>query len=73
MFEEVFNNYDKIINKMDFWRGNELFYKIFSRWKNGCCELMYYKFVDLNEYIKEKIVEEKEDVILRFIIFDNVL
>jgi len=59
--EEVVENYKKIKNKMDFWKGNELPYKTFSRWKNGHSDPMYFKLSDLNEYIKERIAEEKED------------
>ena len=72
-FDEVLINYEKIKNKMDFWRGNELPYKTFSRWKNGHCEPMYHKLADLNEYIKERISEEKEDATPRFTTSDNAL
>jgi hypothetical protein len=71
--EEVLSNYEKIKNKMDFWRGNELPYKTFSRWKNGHSEPMYFKLADLNEYIKERISEEKEDATPRFTTSDNAL
>lgn len=71
--EEVLDNYEKIKNKMDFWRGNALPYKTFSRWKNGYCEPMYLKLADLNEYIKERISEEKEDATPRFTTSDNSL
>ena len=71
--EEVLDNYEKIKNKMDFWRGNALPYKTFSRWKNRHCEPMYFKLADLNEYIKERISEEKEDATPRFTTSDNSL
>ena len=71
--EEVLSNYEKIKNKMDFWRGNALPYKTFSRWKNGHSEPMYHKLADLNEYIKERISEEKEDATPRFTTSDNAL
>ena len=71
--EEVVENYKKIKNKMDFWKGNELPYKTFSRWKNRHCEPMYFKLADLNEYIKERISEEKEDATPRFTTSDNAL
>ena len=72
-FEEVLHNYENIKNKMDFWKGIELPYKTFSRWKNGHCEPMYFKLADLNEYIKERIAEEKEDATPRFTTSDNAL
>ena len=71
--DEVVENYKKIKNKMDFWKGNQLPYKTFSRWRNGHSDPMYFKLADLNEYIKERIAEEKEDATPRFTTSDNSL
>lgn len=56
--EEVVEDYNRIKDKMGFWKRTKLPYKSFHRWKKGESEPMYYKLADFHEYVKETLDRE---------------